>query len=84
MGRNEAVYQEPLAFKPARWIPFTAPAPHEFPVFQAGPRMCLGMDMAIFEAKVLTVMLLQCFNFELKPGEAEKIRPGNAATMCIC
>ena len=43
-----------------------APSPAEFPVFQAGPRVCLGMDMAIFEAKLAACALLQRYNFELK------------------
>jgi len=74
MGRDPAVYPEPDQVKPERWIPFTAPAPHEFPVFQAGPRICLGMDMALFEAKVAAGMLLKQYTFEMAPGEAEKIR----------
>ena len=38
-------------------------------MFQAGPRQCLGMNMALFEAKVAVAMLLQEFSFELKAGE---------------
>ena len=45
MGRDPERYPEPLHFRPERWIPFNAPPQHEFPVFQAGPRICLGMDM---------------------------------------
>ena len=45
MGRDPERYPEPLQFRPERWIPFNAPPQHEFPVFQAGPRICLGMDM---------------------------------------
>ncbi|CAJ1454163.1 unnamed protein product [Effrenium voratum] len=69
MGRDASRYPEPLAFKPERWIPFSAPAPQEFPVFQAGPRICLGMDMAIFEAKVVAVELLRDLQFQLVPGQ---------------
>lgn len=84
MGRDPAVYPDPLAVRPERWIPFVAPAPHEFPVFQAGPRICLGMDMAIFEAKVVAVMLLQKYRFELLPGEQEKIHYSSTVTMAVC
>ena len=49
--------------------PFQPPDPYGFPVFQAGPRQCLGMNMALFEAKVGVAMLLQEFSFELKAGE---------------
>jgi len=84
LGRDPAVYPEPEVVRPERWIPFVAPAPHEFPVFQAGPRICLGMDMAIFEAKVAAVSLLQRYRFELKPGEREKITYSNTLTMSVC
>merc|ERR1712023_248005 len=73
MGRDADMYPEPEKVKPERWIPFVAPAPHEFPVFQAGPRICLGMDMAIFEAKIAAATLLKRYTFEVAPGEAEKI-----------
>jgi len=84
LGRDPAVYSEPEAVKPERWIPFTAPAPHDFPVFQAGPRICLGMDMAIFEAKLVVAMLLQRYTFDLKPGEAEKIHYSGTITLAVC
>jgi len=84
MGRNPDVYEDPLRVKLERWVPFKAPSPHEFPVFQAGPRICLGMDMAIYEAKVLAAMLLQQFSFTLLEGEAEKIHYSNMLTMSLC
>lgn len=83
MGRDSQVYAEPEVVRPERWIPFTAPSPYEFPVFQAGPRICLGMDMAIFEAKLLACKLLQRYTFSLAPGEAEKITYSMKVTMSI-
>lgn len=73
MGRDPQLYPDPLAVKPERWIPFKEPSPYQFPVFQAGPRICLGMNMALFELKVLATMLIRNYSFELAPGEAEKI-----------
>lgn len=85
MGRDPARYPDPETVRPERWIPFQEPQPHEFPVFQAGPRICLGMQMAVFEAKVVTSMLLQKYTFEMAPGEAEKIHYLSlAVTMSIC
>lgn len=85
MGRDPERYPDPLAVKPERWIPFREPQPHEFPVFQAGPRICLGMNMSIFEAKIAASMLLRDYSFKLAPGEAEKISYLPAAlTMSIC
>lgn len=80
MGRDPARYPEPLAFKPRRWIPFAAPLPHEFPVFQAGPRICIGMEMSLFEAKMFLCEVLRAFSFRLKPGE--KIKNGAGLTTC--
>lgn len=73
MGRDPVRYPDPESVKPERWIPFKEPQPHEFPVFQAGPRICLGMNMAVFEAKVAALMVLREYFFEMAPGEAEKI-----------
>jgi cytochrome P450 len=73
MGRDEKTYPEPDKVKPERWIPFKEPSPYEFPVFQAGPRICLGQNMAIFEAKIVTAMLLRELSFEMDPAEADKI-----------
>lgn len=84
MGRDANMYEQPEKVMLERWIPFTQPAPHEFPVFQAGPRICLGMDMAIFEAKVLASMLLQDFSFKIVAGEEEKIHYSQTITMSVC
>lgn len=84
MGRDADVYDEPTAVRLERWIPFTAPPAHEFPVFQAGPRICLGMNMALFEMKILATMLLQEFSFTLLEGEAEKIHYNYTITMSVC
>lgn len=73
MGRDPNTYPEPDKVKPERWIPFKEPSPFEFPVFQAGQRICLGMNMAIFEAKIAAAMILREFSFDMAPGEADKI-----------
>lgn len=85
MGRDPQRYPDPERVNPERWMPFLAPQPHEFPVFQAGPRICLGQDMAMFEIKIFASMLLREFSFEMAPGEAEKITYlSTALTMSIC
>mmetsp|Transcript_17637 Transcript_17637/g.45312 ORF Transcript_17637/g.45312 Transcript_17637/m.45312 type:complete len:547 (+) Transcript_17637:33-1673(+) len=84
MARDPAVYPEPEKVKLERWIPFSNPPAHEFPVFQAGPRICLGKDMAIMESKIVAAMLLQRFSFTLAKGEAEKIHYSAMLTMSVC
>jgi len=84
MGRDKKNYPSPEEVRPERWIPFKEPSSFEFPVFQAGPRICLGMHMAVFEAKIVAASLLQEFSFRLKAGEAEKITYlSTALTMSI-
>jgi cytochrome P450 len=85
IGRDPNVYADPEVVKPERWIPFKEPSQYEFPVFQAGPRICLGMNMALFEAKIAALMILQQYSFEMAPGEAENITYlPTALTMSIC
>ena len=83
MGRDPQRYPDPLKFDPTRWIPFREPDPFEFPVFQAGPRICLGNRMAVFSSKILTAMLLQQFRFTLEQGEIEKITYSLMLTMSL-
>merc|ERR1712217_849873 len=46
MGRDPDAWEDADKFIPHRWIPFKQPSLFELPIFQAGPRVCLGMQMA--------------------------------------
>mmetsp|Transcript_12584 Transcript_12584/g.27892 ORF Transcript_12584/g.27892 Transcript_12584/m.27892 type:complete len:193 (+) Transcript_12584:2-580(+) len=83
-GRDPLLWKDPEKVDLSRWIPFKSPPPHEFPVFQAGPRICLGMDMAIYEAKICAASLLREYSFALAPGEADKITYSLMITMSLC
>mmetsp|Transcript_30659 Transcript_30659/g.60156 ORF Transcript_30659/g.60156 Transcript_30659/m.60156 type:complete len:557 (-) Transcript_30659:24-1694(-) len=67
--RSQELYEDPLVLRPERWIPFKQPSQWDYPVFKGGPRLCLGMAMALFEASLLMAMLLQRFRPELHPGQ---------------
>eukprot|EP00299_Pterocystis_sp_00344_P018251 c9118_g1_i2.p1 GENE.c9118_g1_i2~~c9118_g1_i2.p1 ORF type:complete len:532 (+),score=108.04 c9118_g1_i2:182-1597(+) len=84
MGRDPDRYTDPLKVMPERWIPFKNPSPFDFPVFQAGPRICLGLNMALMEAKVVIVKLLRNFTFSLLAGEKENITYAMMLTMSLC
>ena len=67
LGRNPEVFERPDEFLPERWDTTSGDKIHltheyELPVFWAGPRLCLGKDMARFEAKIISAMVLQVSN----------------------
>ncbi|KAG7390251.1 hypothetical protein PHYPSEUDO_008389 [Phytophthora pseudosyringae] len=74
MGRNGALWgDDPLEFRPERWMEMPKrPSAYEFPAFQAGPRMCLGMNMAVLEAKLFLATTLRRFHVAIAPGETQE------------
>ncbi|XP_057514534.1 cytochrome P450 94B3-like [Actinidia eriantha] len=65
MGRMEAVWgKDRLEFRPDRWLgePGEAVSPYKFPVFQAGPRVCLGKEMAFIQMKYVVASVLRRFD----------------------
>ncbi|KAG9446157.1 hypothetical protein H6P81_012285 [Aristolochia fimbriata] len=72
MGRMERLWGKDWAeFRPARWMGDeggVAPSrvsPFKFPVFQAGPRVCLGKEMAFVQMKYVAASVLR--RFEIRP-----------------
>ncbi|XP_073134181.1 cytochrome P450 94B3-like [Henckelia pumila] len=68
MGRMEELWGEDrFEFKPDRWIHedgvLKAVNPYKFPVFQAGPRVCLGKEMAFIQMKYVVASVLTRFEF---------------------
>ncbi|XP_010552073.1 PREDICTED: cytochrome P450 94B1 [Tarenaya hassleriana] len=74
MGRMEDIWGKNWdEFKPNRW--FTGKvlkkvSPYKFPVFQAGPRVCLGKEMAFLQMKYLVAEVLH--RFEIIPAGFDK------------
>ncbi|KAK1377328.1 Cytochrome P450, E-class, group IV [Heracleum sosnowskyi] len=70
MGRMEELWgKDKLEFRPDRW--FDEPgllkivSPYKFPVFQAGPRVCLGKEMAFIQMKYVVASVMR--RFEIQP-----------------
>ncbi|XP_057791976.1 cytochrome P450 94A1-like [Salvia miltiorrhiza] len=65
MGRVEKVWGKDWAeFRPARWLEggrFVNRDAFTYPVFQAGPRICLGKEMAFLQMKRVIAGVLQHF-----------------------
>lgn len=71
MGRT--LWEDPYAFKPERWIDENNSLKRfsqgQWPAFHAGPRVCLGQNLATLEATITMVAILQKYKLQLVPGQ---------------
>jgi len=81
VGRDPSLWAQPNAFVPERWMSYDdnaqplkvrRPDEYVFPVFWSGPRLCLGKDMARFEATVFCAKLFSQLDVVSEPGQATK------------
>ena len=83
MGRIEEVWGSNWAeFKPERWLErdglsgkwnFVGKDSYTYPVFQAGPRICLGKEMAFLQMKRVVAGVLR--RFKVVPAIEEGVEP---------
>ncbi|ESQ53202.1 hypothetical protein EUTSA_v10026828mg [Eutrema salsugineum] len=78
LGRMKSVWgEDALEFKPERWISESGKPVHEpsykFLSFNAGPRTCLGKEVALMQMKSVAVKIIQ--NYEMKIVEGQTIEP---------
>ncbi|MGH3761791.1 cytochrome P450 [Actinophytocola sp.] len=80
--RSPAVFDDPLAFRPERWLPdepaYRRIRPYEFIPFGGGPHRCIGATMATTELTVMLGRLLE--RTELR-AVRQRIRPTGFAAM---
>ncbi|KAG6416360.1 hypothetical protein SASPL_123788 [Salvia splendens] len=66
-----------LEFKPERWISPSGKIKHEpsykFPAFDAGPRTCLGKEMAFVQMKMVAAAIL--YGYKVRLVEGHKVSP---------
>eukprot|EP00745_Piridium_sociabile_P024924 TRINITY_DN39487_c0_g1_i1.p1 TRINITY_DN39487_c0_g1~~TRINITY_DN39487_c0_g1_i1.p1 ORF type:complete len:552 (+),score=44.09 TRINITY_DN39487_c0_g1_i1:191-1846(+) len=74
MGRSTRIWGDDCeVFDPQRWLRMShLPSSYSFPVFQAGPRECLGKPLALLEIKTLLCVLLPRMNFS--PADIDEFR----------
>ncbi|EAY82190.1 hypothetical protein OsI_37391 [Oryza sativa Indica Group] len=70
MGRLAAIWGEDcLEYRPERWLgddgAFQPASPFRFTVFHAGPRMCLGKEMAYVQMKSIVANVLEEFEVDV-------------------
>ncbi|KAI9827470.1 MAG: hypothetical protein M1832_004820 [Thelocarpon impressellum] len=73
MGRSARIWHdEPDSFRPERWLEeghdgarqFKTRTQYDFPVFNGGPRLCLGKKMAELQAVFVVAGLVREYDFE--------------------
>ncbi|XP_061369948.1 cytochrome P450 CYP94D108-like [Gastrolobium bilobum] len=68
MGRMESVWgKDCTEFKPERWFEngvYRTENPFRFPVFNAGPRTCLGKEMAYTQMKSIAASVMERFEID--------------------
>ncbi|CAM0883193.1 unnamed protein product [Alopecurus aequalis] len=74
MARLESIWGEDCEeFRPERWLDeegaFRPENPFKYPIFHAGPRMCLGKEMAYIQMKSIAACVLERFSFRYVGGE---------------
>jgi cytochrome P450 len=79
MGRRPDIWgADAETWRPARWMGADGKCKREgqykLPAFNGGRRLCLGMDMAFLEIKVVLATLLRRYRFALKPGQNVRSR----------
>ncbi|XP_031487277.1 cytochrome P450 94A2-like [Nymphaea colorata] len=78
MGRMEKLWGKDCEeFRPERWLQrddemegrmkFVGEDPYKYPVFQAGPRLCLGKEMAFVQMKSIATAVLRLFKIVPPP-----------------
>lgn len=74
LHRTEKFFPNPTEFRPERFA--TQPAAYTWVPFHAGPRICLGQEMAIVEAQTMAATILSKFTFKLRPNPPVQLKQG--------
>jgi cytochrome P450 len=61
------LYDEPKRFRPERWF-HIQPNQYEYLPFSAGPRWCIGKNLAIAMMKIVLARLVQKWRFTMAPN----------------
>jgi cytochrome P450 len=83
------LFPDPTHFRPERWRSI-APSPYAYFPFAAGPRMCLGVGLAMMTLKITLALLLQRHRLAVVPGAAinakvtsTMLNPTSGMPMCV-
>lgn len=68
LHRNEKYWARPHDFDPSRFLQTSTSHPYAWMPFSAGPRVCIGMNFAWMEMRLVLVQMLRRFEWTTKPG----------------
>uniref|UniRef100_A0ACD5VS47 Uncharacterized protein n=1 Tax=Avena sativa TaxID=4498 RepID=A0ACD5VS47_AVESA len=76
MARLEEIWgYDCTEYRPERWLDeeglFRPESSFKYPIFHAGPRMCLGKEMAYIQMKSIAACVLERFSFQFVGGEGQ-------------
>jgi cytochrome P450 len=71
--RHPAFWENPEAFEPDRFLPERAHGRHRYAYFPfgGGPRMCMGVEMAMMEVVLILVMIVARYRVDLAAWHRE-------------
>lgn len=77
-------WHDPMTFDPERFTPEAKAARHPFAYlpFGGGPRICIGMRLALLEMKISLVKILQKFSFETCEETQIPLKIISVTTLC--
>lgn len=83
MGRDPKLWgADASEYKPERFVNGSVPSQYKYVAFNAGPRVCLGMNMAYIEAMIALTLILRDFDVKLAVPESQ-IKYGNGLTLSL-
>lgn len=68
LHRSPDLWEQPMHFRPERFLGGVGPVPYSYIPFSAGPRICAGLNFGLTEAILCLAMVARTFRLRLEAG----------------